>query len=391
MNVLFSYKNPLIPELGGTERVARMVADILSSKGHSVYYLVTGECDLNALPVGHYAISQYSSLHERRLEVLAICRQLNIDVLINESGIDDDVYLFDAGKLQLDGVSLITCLHFDVRDDLTSFLRYFRFSFRGRSVKYALRHFIKCLLFPVLLLFDNLKKRNRYQYLLANSSIVVVPAPQIKNQLDRIFPKASINKVKVIPNPCAFSLKDIHLNTVTQKDNIFLYVGRLSEEKRVDKILDAWKIFSAEFLDWKLKIVGDGSLRQVLEDKVCKESIRSVQFIGRINSVHEEYANARYLLLASDSESFSLVLLESLCYGCYPIIFDFPAAQLVLPDPRWGSRLKRKTVQCMVSEMRRCIINGINNTNCRREIFSHLRKFEVQEVGEKWGKIVSSL
>jgi glycosyltransferase involved in cell wall biosynthesis len=57
-----------------------------------------------------------------------------------------------------------------------------------------------------------------------------------------------------------------------------LFVGRLSKEKGVAQLLDAWKLVRRG--DAKLLLMGDGPERGSLERKVAKEAIEGVEFHG---------------------------------------------------------------------------------------------------------------
>lgn len=391
MNILFSYKNKLDPQLGGTERVASMIADYLSSCGHNVYYLITSNFFREELNPPFYALSQGGTLQSRKQEVLSLCSELSINIVINESGIDDDVYLFEAKTLNAIGCNLITCVHFEVAADLISYYKYFCFSLSDLSLGGTIRRLTKICISPILALKDYLKKRKRYKYLLLNSSYVIVPALQIEEQFENCFGAITKRKVKTIPNPSSFCIKDMMKSNVAHKRNCMLYVGRLSTEKRVDKIIEAWRLVHEAFPDWELRIVGDGHMRQELESKVHDESIRNVHFMGRMSNLREEYEHAKYFLLTSDSESFSMVLLEALSYGCYPIIFDFPAAQQLMPLNSWGSRLEKHSARLLAREIRRCIIEKVNNENQRHDILNHLSKFDISIVGKSWDLLIADI
>jgi len=57
-----------------------------------------------------------------------------------------------------------------------------------------------------------------------------------------------------------------------------LFIGRLSKEKGVHQLLDAWKLVRTA--QAKLLVVGDGPEREVLENRVRTEKIPNVEFIG---------------------------------------------------------------------------------------------------------------
>lgn len=64
-----------------------------------------------------------------------------------------------------------------------------------------------------------------------------------------------------------------------QKKN-FIYVGRLSKEKNIDILLNAFNNIKDKGKDWGLIIVGDGPYRESLENIVRKEKIKDVFLPG---------------------------------------------------------------------------------------------------------------
>ncbi|MHA1251122.1 MAG: glycosyltransferase [Candidatus Helarchaeota archaeon] len=118
-------------------------------------------------------------------------------------------------------------------------------------------------------------------------------------------------KIINIPNPVNISA---HLNE--NKDNgYFLYIGRLSPEKGVKTLIEATLLSGVG----KLKIVGDGILRQELINyKRTKRSARLIEFLG--HKRHEEVLkliqNSRFVVVPSEwYENFPYSILEAFSYG----------------------------------------------------------------------------
>ena len=124
------------------------------------------------------------------------------------------------------------------------------------------------------------------------------------------------------------------------KENAFVYVGRLEQtQKRVDRIIAAWREVCAALPDWRLDIVGDGPDRQTLEEQ--SKDLPRIKFHGFQNP-KSYYETSKVILLTSDFEGFGLVLVEAMTAGCVPIILgSYPAAYeiadgsngVVLPTP----------------------------------------------------------
>jgi glycosyltransferase involved in cell wall biosynthesis len=138
----------------------------------------------------------------------------------------------------------------------------------------------------------------------------IVPSAYVREQL--IGWGISTNKIVVKPH---FVSHDPGPRVSVGKQAIF--VGRLSQEKGLDLLLDVW---NADHMP--LIIVGDGPLRAHLEQRVRDEQKTNVRLIG-----YQERENAlrlikesRYLILPSMwPEAFGLVLIEA--YACgVPVI-----------------------------------------------------------------------
>lgn len=101
------------------------------------------------------------------------------------------------------------------------------------------------------------------------------------------------------------------------KDNYAVFVGRLSEEKGVRTMMQAW----SSLKDIKLYVLGDGPLRHELE-KYCKQKQLPVTFYGSIqrDEVLAIIRKARVQILPSEwYEGFPMVILEAFA-SATPII-----------------------------------------------------------------------
>lgn len=100
---------------------------------------------------------------------------------------------------------------------------------------------------------------------------------------------------------------------------LFLFVGRLSPEKRVKEFLEAWaELFAEETAQPKarLLIVGDGPERQALERAVRDLGLAaSVTLAGRRDDLLPYYRAADVFILPSISEGLSNSMLEAMACG----------------------------------------------------------------------------
>jgi len=102
----------------------------------------------------------------------------------------------------------------------------------------------------------------------------------------------------------------------------FLYVGRLSIEKGLNDLLDAFLQIRAKRDDVKLDLIGAGPLRDELIARVAKLNLQdTVSFLGAksMDAIGELFLQSAALVLPSHSEPWGLVVNESLSYGC-PVV-----------------------------------------------------------------------
>lgn len=103
-----------------------------------------------------------------------------------------------------------------------------------------------------------------------------------------------------------------------------LAVGRLEEQKGFDYLLDVWKLveIDEELTEWKLQIVGSGSLEQKLHEKEKILGLDRVQWLPFTEHIEENYKKASIYVMTSRFEGFALVLLEAKAFGLPIVSFD---------------------------------------------------------------------
>jgi len=131
------------------------------------------------------------------------------------------------------------------------------------------------------------------------------------------------HKIHVKPNSCA----DIPISWVRhERRPVCIFVGRLSSEKGLDTLIEAWRQWGTNAP--ALKIIGDGGLREELQRSAKG---LNVQFMGILSpeQVKEEMAMASLLILPSKCvETFGLVVIEAMRLGTPVLVSD----QEPLPD-----------------------------------------------------------
>jgi len=280
-----------LPHFGGIESVVKESSDRLSKKNHQVEVLTSnigtnnGKLKskknlkinyLNALELAHTPL-----IPSLFFKLLKLPKDSIIHIHIAQAFSPEIVYL--ASKIKK--IPYVAQVHTDIghSSKLGFLLPLYKKLFLKRDLKNADK---------VICLSESYKKLLIKKYALEKNKLTVIP----NGVKEEFFIKAKKKSNKI---------------------NL-LYVGRLSSEKNISKLLEAVFLLKNTVT---LDIVGDGTLRNELKEKTKKLKLKNVIFHGRKSGkdLLELYKKANIFLLASDFEGQPLVLLEAMATGT-PII-----------------------------------------------------------------------
>ncbi len=122
------------------------------------------------------------------------------------------------------------------------------------------------------------------------------------------------------------------------ESRIGLYVGRLEREKRVDLMIESVKHVREHVEGFRFVVIGDGTLKNELEEEADRKTPGSVSFMGPQprSVVRDMMTAADVFCLASDFESGPLVVLESLASGTPVVATDVGRVREFIPDRSVG-------------------------------------------------------
>ena len=127
-----------------------------------------------------------------------------------------------------------------------------------------------------------------------------------------------------IPDPIMRAEDSKILSSLKNKRLVF--VGRLSGEKGVMRLLRIWGRIRAELPDCTLSIYGQGLMRSAMDEYIAAHRIEGVEFKGFEKDPEKIYTSADLLLMTSNTEGFGMVLIEAMYYGVPCVSFDCPVS-----------------------------------------------------------------
>lgn len=196
--------------------------------------------------------------------------------------------------------------------------------------------------------------------------------------------------IAVIPNMIENNKKYIS-NCESKK---IISVGRLEEVKDFSLLIDIFYKIVNEHKndDWKLEIVGSGSLKEELENKIEKLGLRGkVDLTGNVPTdvVYKKLSESSIFVLTSKSESFSLVLCEAMNARLPVLSFDIDAGpREIIDDGKNGYLIEDRNVDEMVDK----ILSLTDNSILRKEIGNNAKqsvnRYYSTNIVKKWLEII---
>jgi len=158
------------------------------------------------------------------------------------------------------------------------------------------------------------------------------------------FVQAGFPSQKIVVKPNFVSLPE---RPSKQKGEYAVFVGRLSKEKGVGTLLQAWH----ELPDMPIKLIGDGPLL----NKAISQSPKSVEVMGRKNhdETLDQMTNALFLVMPSECyETFGLVIVEAMACGVPVVASRLGAMAEIVDDGKTGLLFEPGNAKDLASKVR---------------------------------------
>lgn len=219
-----------------------------------------------------------------------------------------------------------------------------------------------------------------------NIDDVVVMTEKAKKEYELWLDKSNSNaKVYNISNMID-KKEDEDIANFSNKE--IISVGRLEKVKDFPTLIDVFNLVHKEMPDIKLKLVGEGSQREVIEERIRKYNLESsVTITGRITSeeVKNELKKASVFVLSSVCESFSLVLCEAMECGLPVFSFNIEVGpKEIIKDGYNGFLVRDRDI----NEMSQKIIDILNDEEKWKYISSNalqdVEKYHSENVAKLW-------
>ena len=327
------------PYISGVVTSEVMLKKALEKKGHQVYVVTVNlesfkyEYDektrvykIPGIPVGINELRQSGVYPIRAIKKI---KKWNLDVIHTQTEFAIGTFARVLGK-QLD-IPVVHTYHTMYEDYIHYVTKGYFDGISKKIVEYITKFYcdttIEELIVPTKKTYDLFKEKYKY-----DRNVHVIPTGI---EIERFY-KEKLNKEKIL------SLKK---KLGLENDNVILYLGRISCEKRIDFLIKNQANLIKKIDNTKLLIVGDGPELEEYKELVSKLKIEdNVIFTGKVpwDEVPYYYAIADVFATNSDFETQGLTVIEAMAAGMPVVALDDDAFRNVVIDGLTGYLFKNK-------------------------------------------------
>lgn len=388
MNILFIHPVMLHPCRGGIERVSDLLCCEFLKRGHNVLYLHNvqdeGRMDYS-YPVSFYFFPySVQEIEKNGVFFRYFLQEHHIDIVIDQ---DPLTYykLYRFAKI-LRKVHIISVIHYNplgIYDHLSQFVMWVR----GKNTMIGkIRRIARITKIPIIKYTYKQTLKADYEGILLYTDLLCLLSLKFVPDLKQIYAK-DLSRVIAIPNPNTYPVQE---KTDCSKRKQILYVGRIEwRQKRVGRLIDIWRRLFKDFPDWELIIVGDGPIRQELEQKSYQ--MERVVFTGW-QDPEPYYRSASILCLTSDFEGWGMVLTEAMTFGTIPVVFNsFAAVTDIIEDGRTGILVPPFSCKRFARELGALMSNAELRAEMSKACIHSVKRFDIQNVADMWEEVFKKL
>ena len=208
-------------------------------------------------------------------------------------------------------------------------------------------------------------------------------------QIKKFFvTKMSQAKLVILPNPLSNELSPNNSGS-SQRKNIILNVGRLSDQKGQDILIKAFSNLNPS--QWELVIVGEGPNREAYQKLISGFGMEEkISLVGLSQNISEYYNSAKIFAFTSHFEGFPNALIEAMFMGLACISTDCPTGPSELISNGENGFLidvnDEKTLAEKLSILMKDpkLIESYSNAAQKS-----VQKFKAENVSKEWKRIIS--
>ena len=205
--------------------------------------------------------------------------------------------------------------------------------------------------------------------------------------------RAGLNNTTWLPNPLAFWPKE----PVTYRSDsagIVGYLGRLSHEKGVTYLVDAWGRIADRYPGWRLRLVGSGAEESALRDQTRRLAAGGdrVEFRPPVTDAESELRGCDVVVLPSLTEGLPLALAEAMALGLPCIATDCSAGVRMLSgDGRAARLVPRADAGALAAHLSALMDSPAEREALGRSAREAVTPYRADTVTDMWERLITDV
>jgi GalNAc-alpha-(1->4)-GalNAc-alpha-(1->3)-diNAcBac-PP-undecaprenol alpha-1,4-N-acetyl-D-galactosaminyltransferase len=199
-------------------------------------------------------------------------------------------------------------------------------------------------------------------------------------------------RTRVIPNPIP-TPSALRPSPRPGGDHLVVSIGRLSEEKGHDRLLEAFARAADGRPGWRLVIAGEGPERGVLEALRDRLGLRArAELPGLVQDVGVLLARAELYVLASRREVFPMALCEAMAAGVPAVAMEYrPGVREIVHDGVDGVVVPGGDVAALAAALARLMDDEAERRRLGARAVQVVERYGVDRVLTQWAELLREL
>lgn len=266
----------------------------------------------------------------------------------------------------------------------------------AQYLTWVLPFFVKARIFLELhQSYDGIREylKNKYRYKIIRSLFSILKKisypfyDRIVTLTEEDKEKWGYKKTVVVPNFHNLPLKE---NNEEYKKSV-VCVGRFHHQKGYHLLIDVWKIVSKKYPDWRLDYYGEELSEKSMSILKTLNAPSSFVLKGYENDPDKLYGGYYLNIVPSISESFSLSIIEAMCYAVPSVSFDITGPHALIFNDKNGVLIEPYRIKDMAEKIITLLENHTLRDRMSRECIYTARLYKQEEIMKKWIKLFDNI
>jgi len=202
--------------------------------------------------------------------------------------------------------------------------------------------------------------------------------------------KKFVNNVKQVPNPLTNYCE--YTNQYSKLEGRIICVGRLSAQKRYDRLIDSFALIADKYPEWYIEIFGEGEDEKKLSEQIKRNGLQDrIKLNKPTSNVTYEYQRSQMLVLSSDYEGFGLVLIEAMGAGIPVVSTDCPHGPAEIITDGITGLLANKNVEDLASKIEWMIVHPDKRRQMGINAHKAVARYRIENVMQEWEDVYESV